>query len=298
MVPVRTPASGESPLPDSLPPESSAPDLLPLDSPPRTPRVASRKQSSRSRTGREPSPPFPRFSIALAVLTLLGLGSVAPPSLCAQNTAGVPGPRVDAGHQAIQYRTAWDPDLEFFAQRLHYERSLNERIMLRGIVQSRETVRSSQEYDFFQAEMFVQLSPEGPRTWSSGLRFDGRIRERGSTGLAGVHWLNQFELNERLSARVVLLNFVQFGGGAESGVFPQTRLSLQQTVGRAGFGVESYSSYGKWSDLADIDDQSHQIGPFLNLGFGEGWSVFGGLLFGLTDASADTNFRAWLTKRF
>lgn len=91
---------------------------------------------------------------------------------------------------------------------------------------------------------------------------------------------------------------MQVGGNADSGVFPQTRLSVQKTIGRIGFGLESFSSSGKWSDLASSSDQNHQLGPFVNVGVGDGWSLFGGMLFGATDASADTNFLLWFTNRF
>ena len=134
--------------------------------------------------------------------------------------------------------------------------------------------------------------------WSTGLRFDARVRERGSTGLIGLHWTNQFEITDRLSLRAMLLNFVQVGGRADDGVFPQTRLSLRRSIGRLGVGLQSFSSYGRWSALASSSRQNHQLGPFADLAIGQGWSLFGGLLLGATDASADTNLRFWLTTRF
>lgn len=233
-----------------------------------------------------------------AVLLFLALCFLTTPSLVlAQNTAGVPGPVVNDGHAAVQYRAAWDPDLEFFGQRLHYEQALDGQWMLRGIVQSRETTDSSQDFDFFQIEVFRQLTADGPG-WQSGLRFDARVRERGSTGLAGLHWLNQWTPAENWQARFVLLNFVEVGGRARGGVRPQTRANISRRFDGFSIGLESFSSYGKWSDLASFDDQNHQVGPFLTRGLGDNWTLFAGALFGATDASPDQNFRVWFTRRF
>ena len=45
-------------------------------------------------------------------------------------------------------------------------------------------------------------------------------------------------------------------------------------------------------------DSRYQLGPFTAFSFENGWSLFAGALFGLTDATRDSDLRIWLTRRF
>ena len=55
--------------------------------------------------------------LAMLLLSLNGL--------VAQNTGAVFGPGVTEGHSSAQYRATFDPDSDGFAQRIHYQQSLN-----------------------------------------------------------------------------------------------------------------------------------------------------------------------------
>ena len=216
----------------------------------------------------------------------------------AQTTAGVPPPNVNPGLRLLQYRIAYEPDNHGMVQRVHYDHSLNGDVMLRGLVQSRKTADRDVDLDFFQGELFWDLGTDGQR-WRTGLRFDVRVRSEGRPALVGAHWMNRWAIGDHWDARLVLLNFLNIGQDAPDGIFLQTRAALHYLgFERTVVGVEMFSSYGSTNDFADFDDQRHTIGPSLGYRLNDHVILFGGPLFGLTDATPDTDWRLWLTRTF
>ena len=215
----------------------------------------------------------------------------------AQTTGGVFGPVVNAGHRSAQYRAAFDNDDHRLAHRLHYQQSLNGDRMWRVIVQSRETASSRFDFDFVQAELFWQLTPD-QSGYQSGLRFDLRLRDGGRPNTIGVNWMHQFRLTPNWSARALLLGSLDVGNNTRDGLFLQSRAHLAHKAGGRTLGLELFSAYGSTDDLFDLNEQNHQLGPFLEARLGGQWSLYGGALFGLTAASADLQLRTFLTRIF
>lgn len=232
------------------------------------------------------------FAMAAALSAVWASGAQA------QSLGGVFPPMVNEGHKSAQYRAAYDPDAELFANRVHYQQALNGDVMLRGIVATRDTRDSAFDFDFVQGELFWDLS-EDRADWRTGVRFDARVRGDGRPGQLGFNWMNQFDLGGGWRSRFVVLSSADIGDDARDGVFLQTRadvaykLDSGQTVG-----VELFNGYGSTEDIRDFEDQSHTIGPFVVAPVTEDWSIFAGALFGLTDASRDTDLRFWVTRRF
>lgn len=217
----------------------------------------------------------------------------------AQATGGVFPPNVNEGHRSVQYRAAYNPDTEGFASRLHYQQALDGDFMLRGLIQTRKTDDSDLDIDFVQAELFWDLSEDTDK-WRTGVRFDARLRTEGRPGLLGAHWMNRWALSDDWDGRFVVLSAVNVGDDAPDGVFLQTRGALNYSgFDGVGTGVELFSAYGSTDDFAStFDEQRHAIGPTLNVKLGDGVSLFGGPLFGLTDATPDVDWRVWITKGF
>lgn len=198
----------------------------------------------------------------------------------------------------MQYRAAYDPDSYAFAQRLHYQRAWDSRFQWRVLAQSRKTSSSNVDFDFVQAELTWDIT-DASRDWQTGLRFDLRVRDRGRPATVGVNWTNQFMLSSGWQARLLAMTTLDIGSGSRDGIGLQTRANLYRGFGRGHqAGLELYSDYGTTSDFVGIDDQRHQLGPFSSLSFSNGWSVFAGALFGLTDATRDSDLRFWVTRRF
>jgi len=231
-------------------------------------------------------------------VAIFGLFFAATPAAFAQNTGGIFPPMVNEGHKSAQYRVTYNPDTDGVSQRVHYQQAINGNLMWRGLISARKTGESDVDLDFVQAELFWEWSDDDD-LWKRGLRFDARIRDDDRPGLIGVHWTNQFPLSDNWNGRFVALSALDIGDDARDGVFLQTRgnvftkLETGQTIG-----LELFNSYGSTDDIRDFDDQSHQIGPFASFPVTEQWSVFTGALVGLTDASADTELRLWITRGF
>ncbi|MEM8982771.1 MAG: hypothetical protein AAGC71_07070 [Pseudomonadota bacterium] len=234
-----------------------------------------------------------RYLLVVSVLALVTL-QVSPAH--AQNTAGVPPPGFPDGHVSWQYRAAFETDTDAFAHRLHYQEAIDEKKLWRVIVQGRKTGERDNDFDFAQAELFWRLT--GPtKRWQHGLRFDARFRHEGRPGSLGINWSNEIAFGERWQLRGVVLTAIDIGDGARDGVFVQTRARLNyQMIDRTNTGIEMYSVYGSSKDFAGFQDQSHIIGPYIDMPFGNHWRLFASALGGITDNSQDLNLKLWVTR--
>lgn len=234
-----------------------------------------------------------RSGLALAVLLVFGCLAV---EASAQNTGGVFGPVVRDGHRSMQFRTAFVPDTDAFAQRLHYEQSVDSTFMWRIIGQARKTDDSDFDFDFVQGELFWDLSGD-ERRWQTGIRFDARIRDQGRPASIGVNWMNQFAFSPEWQGRFAVLTAIDVGEDGRDGVLLQTRANIYRTFsGGVVTGFELFSAYGTTADFASGDEQLHEFGPFVALPMGSDWSLFAGTLFGLTNATPDSEYRLWVSR--
>jgi len=232
-------------------------------------------------------------AVAAAILLTFVTGDVA-----AQATGGVFGPVVNEGHRSMQYRTAYDPDSYGFAQRLHYQQSIDSRFMWRVIAQARKTDRSDLDYDFVQGELFWDLT-DAKQPWQTGFRFDVRIPDEGRPAILGANWMNQLALSDDWNARFNVLTAFEVGSDARDGVLIQTRANLWKSLpNRYNYGIELFSVYGGTSDIVGFDDDQHAIGPFMTVPLSDRWSMFAGALFALDGDASDSNLRLWITRNF
>lgn len=219
-------------------------------------------------------------------------------SLLAQNTGGVFGPVVNDGWSALQYRATYDVDNDGFAQRIHYEQALNGDFMLRGVVGTRKTAESDVDFDFFQAELFWELS-EDNSPYRTGVRFDLTLRDEDRPQTFGFHWMNQYSFSKDWSARFLTLTTIDFGENTRDGIGLQTRASLTRRLSnKISLGAELYNIYGSTDEILELDEQRHQLGPVLTYNLSDDFQIYSGVLFGLTDRDSEPQFRLWLTKSF
>lgn len=240
-----------------------------------------------------------KLTLKLVFIILFSAALAQPAS--AQNTGGVFGPVVNEGHKSFQYRATLDPDtasgITGFAQRLHYQQAINGDLMWRILGQTRKTQASDFDFDFIQAELFWHLTDDDGSPYQTGLRFDARVRNDNRPEQLGLNWTNEWNLEEGWQLRAIALSAVQLGDNSANGVLLQTRGHIAKSVGGGKrLGVELFSTYGSTSNFGSFNKQSHTIGPFATAPLGHNFSVFGGVLFGISDAAADTELRLWLTK--
>lgn len=231
-------------------------------------------------------------------LILAGL-IISATHLQAQNTGGAFGPVVNEGHRALQYRGTYDPEKSGFAQRLHYEQALDTDFMWRAVVGTRKTNDSDVDFDFFQAELFWELTPDETAAWKTGVRFDLTLRDDDRPHSFGVHWMNEYRFDDGWTGRFLILSAIDFGDNVRDGLSLQTRASLLKKLNdKVSVGAELYSAYGRSNNLLGLDDQRHQLGPVVTYNLSDDLQLYSGVLFGLTDVNSDPQFRLWLTQKF
>ncbi|MEL6870394.1 MAG: hypothetical protein AAFO81_11385 [Pseudomonadota bacterium] len=216
----------------------------------------------------------------------------------AQNLAGVFPPGFGPNHESVQYRIAYDPDSFATAHRTHYQRSIDARKMWRIIGQVKKSDGRVFDAEQFTAELFWDLS--SPHSfWQHGMRFDATLRTEGRPASIAANWSGQYDRGQRWQWRVNVLNVVQIGDGREGGIFLQSRAQAlyRLSAGRS-IGIQHYGVYGSTDDLREFQEQGQQLGPFVNVPLKDGWVLFGSVLFGLTDSTADTNLKFWVTRQF
>jgi len=233
-------------------------------------------------------------------IVLLSLFLVIARPALAQNTGGVFPPTVTENHKSWQYRIALDPDNAAgetgYAQRLHYQQAIDDKLMWRIVGQLRKTQESDFDADFLQAELFWELSETGAE-YQTGFRFDARLRDGDRPDQLGLNWIHAFRLNQGWSARAILLTSTQIGSNTTSGVNLQTRGQLSRRLeGGQTIGLEVFNNYGNSKNIGSFDQQDHTLGPIFSMPLNSKVSLFAGALFGISDAAPDTQFRLWLTR--
>lgn len=238
------------------------------------------------------------YRLALASAMLLATSTIA----TAQNTGGVFGPVVNEDRRAAEYRIGYRPSEDglddALAQRVHYEQAINGDLMWRVVAQAATNAQDNTDFDYVQGELFWELSDDQD-WWKHGLRFDARLRDGTRPDQIGVNFTNEFAITENLRGRFVALTLKQFGENGADGVLFETRANLMYDTGFGPtIGVETYNTYGEMGDFLKLEDGVHQVGPFANIPIANGWYAMTGVLFGVTDASPDTNYRFWFGRAF
>ena len=236
------------------------------------------------------------------LLIIMAMAMLSPFAAKAQNVSGVPGPNIKADEKSAQFRLGFDPNSDELVQRLHYQQSVDDKVRLRLQLQARSGPDDRIEADFVQGQIWVQLTDDDTQQsqqfWHSGVRLDLRVEADGPPGRAALNWINQFRLNDDISARFSLQGAVQIGNGAADGIILQSRSRLHYNLDGGGAGIEQFNGFGATGNLPGFADQSHQIGPYGNIALGGGWSLFGSALFGITRGTDDMNIRLFIGKSF
>jgi len=237
------------------------------------------------------------FKILKAITLALTFFVVSSQFAAAQNTGGVFPPIVNEGHKSLQLRLAFADDNNGSAQRLHYQQAINDDFMWR-IVGQVNSNNGDTDFNFVQGELFWDFSDKGD-DWAQGVRFDLRVRDENRPSQFGFNWMHQFKLSNRLTARALALSTVQFGDNAADGIALQTRGSLMyKTNDKINIGVELFNSYGTTANFQSFKNSQQQFGPFISVPIRNNTSIYASALFGLSDATTDTDLRLWVTQSF
>ena len=238
----------------------------------------------------------PKLALVFASLIMLISGQAY-----ASSTSGIHGPGVDPTDRSVQVRLGFSPadtssGQDFWAYRLHYQHSLNDKFRVRVVTQFRD--RGRFEYDFARTEFLYQFVKANQSIWSSGIRLDVRTRRGSRAEDMTVHWTNQWDLSDNWQARGIILAGTQIGSNkTSSGTTLGTRFGLSKKLEQVRVGVELYNNLGRVGDFGSFNDQDHQFGPFVS-GKIAGMTVSFRYLAGLSDGSRDHDFGLRFDRKF
>ncbi len=247
---------------------------------------------------------MPPFGPARPLLMGIAIGMAAAlcPQAHAQNVGGVFGPDVKPNSKAIEFRTANAPRSDGrparTTSRLHYQQTVTDNLRLRAVVQGADTNTSGFDFDLVQFEAQYQFLEDERDGFDSAIRLDLLIGDD-RPDLVSFNWTNDVPLNDRWALRGLVLAQVQFGDNRGDGLFLQTRSSLRYKVNDTyNIQVQVFNNYGSTDDFPAFRDQNHAIGPAAAIKLDHGWAIEASVLFGLTNATSDADFRIFLAKNF
>jgi hypothetical protein len=241
-------------------------------------------------------------SIVLANAFAIMFTCFAVPSF-AQVASGVPGATVKEGEKFLQYRIAIDIDDDktgevAVAQRVMYRQAINDRVSVRGSVQTRRTADSDFDFDYAQLELTWQITPEEQR-YQTGLRLDVRTRADNRQEQIGLNWAHQIAFDNGWRARGALTSVIQvsdkttdeiaFGGSA------QISRKLESGVR---IGVHGFSNFGDTDGVVFLRRSSTVAGPFIEFKLAENVPVMIGTLHGVTHSARDDEIRLFIGRNF
>lgn len=224
-------------------------------------------------------------------------------SASAQNAGGVFGPKVREGYRAFEYRlsvaepaSAGTPP---WVQRVQWQTAFNGRLEARADLQWRDPGGGSDvELDFIRGLLLVEAGQPRPG-WTTGFRFDARIRNGSGPDELAAHWTNQFDLTPRVYARFNVLTRFDFSDRVSTSPSIETRASLFRSL-RAGHsvGMELYNGYGQLEDFRPIESQYHEAAPVVFWALPGPYTLYTSIGIGLTDPAPDHSLRLRLIRQF
>jgi len=117
--------------------------------------------------------------------------------------------------------------------------------------------------------------------------------------LISLNWTGDVLLGGPWRARGVLLTAIQLGSERADGLFLQTRASLSYVLDSGTqLQLQSFNIYGSTAGFGDFSDQNHALGPAITGRIGRKWTYEASLLLGVTNATADTDFRLFISRSF
>ncbi|MFC4700397.1 hypothetical protein ACFO4O_09530 [Glaciecola siphonariae] len=218
------------------------------------------------------------------------------------NNGGVHGPIVKANTQQFDWRITHSPAdqdgaQDLWAQRVHYQHALNNRWRVRIVGQYRK--QPDWDYDSAKIEMLYNFNKFGENdNFASAVRLDYRTRRGSRPDDIAIHWTNQFNFDAKNFVRAIMIVGKNVSGTQSRDVRIATRFAYYHRLNSTyQVGLELFDQYGQISNIADYDEQRHQVGPAVMAKFGK-FQVFARYLAGLTDSTPNNNFSMRLIYNF
>ena len=225
------------------------------------------------------------------------LAVLAPLPAFAQNTSGAPGPRVDEGARALEYRlsVSLDEDRgERAAHRFQYEHGVTDALRLRVVGQVL-TSDGDARHEYLQVDALWQVAPNDAPL-QLAMRFDARVQDGARPERLGVVGIGQVAVSDALTLRGSVHLNAEVGDQARDGLSVETRGGIIYKLGQGRrIGVEGFHDHGRTPDPEPFGGRQ-QIGPFVEWPVGERWTLDTSVLFGVSDETQDLDLRVFVTR--
>ena len=246
-------------------------------------------------------------SIKKLVLTILCCGGMAASPAFAQSLTGNVGSAgITAGEQGIETRFGFNDDGDA-AGRVHYDYSFSDRYQLRLIGAFSQPDGQDLDFSSFTVENWFQWSEEASDNsgFNGGLRFAYSLANDSGPDEAEVRLTATDKFGDGWEWRGNLIGEIETGSGSEGGLSLEARAQVSRAVEMQALGsddwrlgVELFSEFGNTRDIPDFEDQAHQIGPVVKVGWENGIYLQSAVRFGLTDGSDDTMAKLFIGREF
>jgi hypothetical protein len=230
-----------------------------------------------------------RMTTAVAALAMVALAAPA------QAKKYVYSPIVEETEKELEYYVDWReaPDgTDIVGHELEFEYGFAPRDMIAFYGVWEAVSGDDPSFQKYKVEWIHQVFEQGERGWDFGTYLEYAIADKG--GADKVEFKPLFERG--LGPGIVTLNGVfekeigeNAAEGTEFGYAARYAWRLRPDLVPA---VEAYGGFGEMQDVKKWDDQSHVVGPVVDLRLGGlvCWQV--GALFGLTDGSEDVRLKS------
>lgn len=199
-----------------------------------------------------------------------------------------------------QTRFAYDPDADSLAYRIHYQYGFTEAFRLRGIASFRNNEDESGNFRYFRLEAQYQFLEDEDAGFDSAFRAELQIADGNDLpGRVRLCWTNKMDLNDDWQIRGILITGHQIGPESNGGYLLEARGQISRKINdRLKLAIDYYGDFNNTNDVGSFDEQEHQIGPIALIKVTKSLGAHVGVLFGASDAAADTDFRVFLTQAF
>lgn len=221
-------------------------------------------------------------------------------------TGNVGSAGINDGERALEVRLGVSDEGDA-AARVHYDHAFTDWYQLRTIASFNRDDGAGWDFSALVLENWFHWIEEADDQsgFNGGFRLAYGFNDGGGPDEAEARLTLTDKFAEAWEWRANVIAELETGDGSEGGAELESRLQLTRALAGSAFGsskwrlgAELFSEYGDTRDLADLDEQAHQIGPVTKAEWKNGVYLQSAVRFGLTDASDDAMFKVFVGREF
>ena len=218
------------------------------------------------------------------------------------STSGVSSGNPTKG-SSVELRHSYSTDDESNSQndririRQHFEHGFTENYAIRLILTQDKQKGDPLKHSSFRVENRLQFYNQKDHGFNGALRFVYRNNDN-SPDAVEVQFNGSTDLIYGLQYKQNVIFSYDIGKDSRSGMGLETRLAIEKTVSQFDIGIDMLNDFGNIRDLSGFDQQSHEIGPYLEGDITENIYYLIGLRHGLSEDAVDQSLRLFTGYKF